>query len=135
MGPLISVQQRDKVLGYIQSAKSEGAKLLVGGGQPTHPDIADGYFIEPTVFYDVKPSMRIAREEIFGPVMSIFKWKDEADMFEAVNDVVYGLTASIWTNDIGRAQRASRKVEVGYVWINTVKYRSHKHHWWPSLSV
>ena len=121
-GPVISKQAQDRVLAYIESAKSEGARLVCGGGKPASPpaEIKDGYFIEPTIFADVQPSMRIAREEIFGPVMAVFKWCDEAEMLRMVNDTEYGLTASIWTKDIATAQEMVKKVEVGYVWVNQV---------------
>jgi betaine-aldehyde dehydrogenase len=121
MGPLISEAQRERVLGFIRSGVEEGAKLLLGGGPPKgNPALDGGFFVEPTVFVDVKPTMRIAREEIFGPVVSVFKWENEDEVFAAANDTEYGLTASIWTNDIKRAQRAVRKVEAGYVWVNQV---------------
>ena len=82
MGSIISKTQYERVLGFIDSAKQEGARLLTGGGRPTDPALAKGFFIEPTVFADVQPTMRIAREEIFGPVLAIFKWSDEAKMLE-----------------------------------------------------
>jgi betaine-aldehyde dehydrogenase len=120
MGPLISKVQFDKVMGYIHSAQAEGARLVTGGKPPSAPELEGGYYVEPTVFADVKPSMRIACEEIFGPVLSIFKWKDEDTLFEQVNAVEYGLTASIWTRDLVTAHRAAARVEAGYVWINDV---------------
>jgi betaine-aldehyde dehydrogenase len=107
-------------MGYIDSAKKEGARLINGGGPPSDPALAGGFYIEPTIFADVQPNMRIAREEIFGPVLSIFKWSDEAAMLEQVNSVEYGLTASIWTNDISTAHRTAAAVEAGFVWINEV---------------
>ncbi len=85
---------------------------------PTDPELGRGLFIEPAVFADVRPGMRIAKEEIFGPVLSVFRWSDEADMMRAVNDVEYGLTASIWTKDLMTAYRAAAAVEAGYVWVN-----------------
>jgi betaine-aldehyde dehydrogenase len=118
MGPLGSRAQFEKVLGFIRSGNEEGARLVTGGRQPDDPRLAGGYFIEPTVFADVKPAMRIAREEIFGPVLSVFKWSDEAQLFDEVNAVEYGLTASIWTRDLVTAHRAAARVEAGYVWIN-----------------
>ncbi len=118
MGAIISKTQFDRVMGYIESAKSEGARLVNGGGRPADPALAKGLYIEPTVFADVKPSMRIFKEEIFGPVVGVIKWSDEATMFEQVNGVEYGLTASIWTNDLVTAHRAAAEVEAGFVWIN-----------------
>ncbi len=107
MGAIISKTQFDRVMTYIESAKSEGARLVNGGGRPSDPKLAKGLYIEPTVFADVTPSMRIFKEEIFGPVVGVVKWSDEATMFEQVNSVEYGLTASIWTNDLTTAHRAA----------------------------
>jgi len=118
MGPLVSREQCDKVLGFIQSARDEGARLVTGGRQPDDPLLANGFFVEPTIFADVTPTMRIAREEIFGPVLSVFKWRDEDELYAQVNAVEYGLTASIWTRDLVTAHRAAARVEAGYVWIN-----------------
>jgi betaine-aldehyde dehydrogenase len=120
MGAIVSKVQFDRVMGYIESARSEGARLVSGGGRPDDPRLANGLFIEPTVFADVTPSMRIFKEEIFGPVVSVVKWSDEAAMFEQVNAVDYGLTASIWTSDLTAAHRAAAEVEAGYVWINDI---------------
>jgi betaine-aldehyde dehydrogenase len=118
MGAIISKTQFDRVMTYIESAKSEGARLINGGGRPSDPKLARGLYIEPTVFADVTPSMRIFKEEIFGPVVGVVKWSDEAKMFEQVNSVEYGLTASIWTNDLTTAHRAAAEVEAGFVWVN-----------------
>jgi betaine-aldehyde dehydrogenase len=120
MGSIISKVQHERILGFIDSAKQEGARLLTGGGRPSDPALAKGFFIEPTVFADVQPHMRIAREEIFGPVLSIFKWSDEAKMLAEVNAVEYGLTASIWTNDLSTAHRTAAAVQSGFIWINEV---------------
>ncbi|WP_250537417.1 aldehyde dehydrogenase family protein [Caballeronia sp. AZ10_KS36] len=120
MGPLISAQRRDEVLEFIKSAQTEGARLVTGGKAPDDAKFRNGFFIEPTIFSDVQPSMRIAKEEIFGPVMSVFRWRDEEELFDAVNGVEYGLTASIWTKDLVTAHRAAARVEAGYVWINQV---------------
>jgi betaine-aldehyde dehydrogenase len=120
MGAIISKTQYERILGFIESAKQEGARLFHGGGRPSDPALSKGLFIEPTVFADVQPTMRIAREEIFGPVLSIFRWSDEAKMLEDVNAVEYGLTASIWTNDLSTAHRTAAAVQAGFVWINEV---------------
>jgi betaine-aldehyde dehydrogenase len=120
MGPLISRAQFDRVMDYIESGKREGARLVTGGKAPDDPALANGYFIEPTIFADVKPGMRIAEEEIFGPVMAVFRWRDEEEVFRIANGVGYGLTASIWTTDLVRAHRAARRTESGFVWINNV---------------
>ena len=118
MGPLVSKAQQEKVLRYITLAKSEGARLVLGGKVPSDPALAKGYFVEPTIFADVLPSMRIAREEVFGPVLSVLKWSDEAQMLRDVNDVEYGLSASIWTRDLVTAHRAAQSIEAGYIWVN-----------------
>jgi len=120
MGAIVSKVQLDRVLSYIASAKEEGARLIAGGGPPNDPKLAKGFYVEPTVFADVTMTMRIAREEIFGPVLGILKWSDEAKMLEEVNMVEYGLTCSIWTNDISTAHRTAGAVEAGFVWINEV---------------
>ncbi len=119
VGPIVSQRQFDRVLGFIESAKTEGARLLTGGGKPPDPSLANGLFITPTVFDDVAPAMRIAREEIFGPVMSVMAWNDYDDMLEKVNGVEYGLTAAIVTNDLDKAMETAERVEAGYVWINS----------------
>ncbi len=121
MGPVISKVAHDRVLSYIDSAKQEGARLVVGGKVPSdNPDIKGGYFIEPTIFADVKENMRIAKEEIFGPVMSVFKWSNEDELIKAVNSTEYGLTASVYTRDIATATDMVKKIEAGFVWVNQV---------------
>ncbi|KAK8210362.1 hypothetical protein M8818_003532 [Zalaria obscura] len=121
MGPVISKEAHKRVLSFIDSANQEGARLVTGGKPPAeNEDIKGGFFIEPTIFADVKPEMRIAREEIFGPVMSVFKWTDEEDLIRTVNDTPYGLTASIYTKDVATAHETAKKVEAGFIWINQV---------------
>jgi betaine-aldehyde dehydrogenase len=119
MGAIISQAQFDRIMGFIESAKQEGAPLIAGGGRPSDPRLAKGFFIEPTVFA-VTQENRIAREEIFGPVLSVFKWSREDEMLTLVNSVEYGLTCSIWTNDLQTAHRTASEVQAGYVWINEV---------------
>jgi betaine-aldehyde dehydrogenase len=120
MGSIINQVQYDRVLRYIAAGKEDGARLVSGGKRPDDPKLAKGLFIEPTIFADVNMGMRIGKEEIFGPVLSVFKWKDEAEMLAQVNQVEYGLTCSIWTNDLATAHRTAAAVEAGYVWINEV---------------
>jgi betaine-aldehyde dehydrogenase len=120
MGAIISKVQHERILAFIESAKQEGARLVTGGSVPNDPRLSRGLFIEPTIFADVTMDMRIGREEIFGPVLSVFKWNDEQDMLAQVNQVEYGLTCSIWTNDLSTAHRTAGAVEAGYVWINEV---------------
>jgi betaine-aldehyde dehydrogenase len=118
MGPLGSRAQFEKVLRYIGYAHEDGARLVTGGKHPDDPRLARGFFVEPTVFADVTPAMRIAREEIFGPVLAVLRWNDEDALFRDVNAVDYGLSAAIFTRDIGTAHRAAARVEAGFVWIN-----------------
>ena len=120
MGAIVSRTQFDRVMEHIRAAKAEGARLVHGGAPPSDAALQRGWFIEPTVFADVTSDMRIAREEIFGPVLGVLPWEDERRMLAEVNDVPYGLTCSIWTNDISRAHRTAMAVNVGYVWINEV---------------
>jgi betaine-aldehyde dehydrogenase len=120
MGSIISQVQFDKIMGFIESGKKEGARLVCGGGRPSDAKLERGFFIEPTIFADVNMDMRIGKEEIFGPVLSMFKWSDEEKMLSQVNQVEYGLTGSIWTNDLLTAHRVAAAVESGYVWINEV---------------
>jgi betaine-aldehyde dehydrogenase len=119
MGAIVSKRQFDRVMTFIESAKNEGAEVIAGGGPPADPVLKNGFFIEPTVFA-VTEKNRIAREEIFGPVLGVFKWRNEAKMVAIVNAVEYGLTASIWTNDLNTAHRTALAVQAGYVWINEV---------------
>jgi len=120
MGAIVSKAQRDRILDFIHSAKEEGAQLISGGMIPNDPALGNGWFVLPTAFSGVTSDMRVAREEIFGPVLSILRWRDEAEMLEAVNGTDFGLTGSIWTRDIDRALRLAGRVEAGYVWINEV---------------
>jgi betaine-aldehyde dehydrogenase len=118
MGCLISQQHLDKVAGYIASGKEEGASLVTGGKAPEGEVFENGAFLLPTIFSDVKPHMKIAREEIFGPVLSVLRWDDPDEMIAAVNDVEYGLTAAAWTNDLNSAMHFATEVQAGFVWIN-----------------
>ncbi|WP_331375942.1 aldehyde dehydrogenase family protein [Sinorhizobium chiapasense] len=118
MGSLVSREHYKNVLGYIEIGKREGARVVYGGKRPDDPELAKGCFIEPTVFVDVKQSMRIAMEEIFGPVQSVIRWSDEEAMLKDVNCVEYGLTSSIYTNDLEKAHRTAAAVQAGYIWVN-----------------
>lgn len=119
LGPVVSERQFERIMGYIDSGRREGAKLVTGGDKPKGPHLANGFFIRPTVFDGVRQEMRIAREEIFGPVMSVLPWSDSADMLAKVNSVQYGLTAAIVTNRLDLAMQTAEQVEAGYVWINS----------------
>lgn len=114
MGAIVSGPQFEKVTSYIDSAKAEGATLLTGGKVVEH---GEGYFVEPTIF-EVEPDMTIACEEIFGPVLSVFRWDDYDQMMAIVNDIDYGLTGSVWTSDLETAHRAVEDIESGYLWVN-----------------
>ncbi len=120
MGAIASRSQYERVLGFIELARREGARLILGGGRPARMPPEQGWFIEPTVFADVTAQMTIAREEIFGPVLSVLRWNDRDEMLGAVNRVEYGLTCSIWTDDLETAHRTAQAVEAGFVWINEV---------------
>jgi len=118
MGPLVSEAQRDRVERYIALGKEEGATLLCGGSRADVPGKSDGYYIEPTIFSDTTPGMRIVREEIFGPVLVVQLFDDEAEAIRIANDSVYGLAGAVFTNDAARAHRVVRKLRAGITWIN-----------------
>jgi acyl-CoA reductase-like NAD-dependent aldehyde dehydrogenase len=118
MGTMVSQAQFEKVNAYIGYGIEQGAKLLTGGGRPEGEEFADGYFVAPTIFGDVTPDMRIAQEEIFGPVLSILTFRDEDEAVAIANGVDFGLTASVWTNDLRTAHRVAGRIEAGFVWIN-----------------
>jgi betaine-aldehyde dehydrogenase len=120
MGAIVSHAQYERVLHYIRTAREEGARLVSGGERPSSPALAKGHFIQPTVFSEVTSQMTIAREEIFGPVLAILRWRDEAVMLNEVNRPHYGLTCSIWTKDLVTAHRTVQRVEAGFVWVNEV---------------
>src|SRR2546428_581487 len=117
MGPVVSKQQMETVLGYIETGKKEGARLVAGGGR-ANVGGGKGYFVEPTIFDGVTNTMRIAREEIFGPVLSVIPFKSvEAGIAEG-NETTYGLAAAVWTRDVAKALKAARAIPAGTVWVN-----------------
>jgi aldehyde dehydrogenase (NAD+)/betaine-aldehyde dehydrogenase len=118
MGPINSAGQLAKVKHYIEAAKADGARLLTGGERPQGDAFARGYWVRPTVFGDVTADMRIACEEVFGPVLSVMRWSKLDEAIEMANAVEYGLTAAIWTNDINTALTTARRVRAGHQWIN-----------------
>jgi betaine-aldehyde dehydrogenase len=115
VGPLIAERQRDRVEGYIAKGRDEGARLTVGGGRP---DLDKGWFVQPTVFADVTNQMTIAREEIFGPVMSVIPFDDEKDALRIANDTPFGLAAAVWSRDIFKCFRMVKRLQAGIVWVN-----------------
>lgn len=121
VGPITTRQQYEKVLGYIDIARQDGAKLVMGGAPAKRPECGSGWFIEPTIFSGVDNRMRIAQEEVFGPILSVLRFKDEEEAVAIANDSRYGLGAGVWTADIGRAFRMSARIQSGTVWINTYR--------------
>ena len=119
MGSQISGRQMDRILDFIQSGKDEGAKLLCGGERDTEGGKAKGFFVKPTIFSEVTPRMKIAREEIFGPVLSAIRFRDVNEAVEIANGTMYGLAAAVWTRDIRLAHRVAADVRAGSVWVNT----------------
>ena len=119
MGPLVAERQRDRVEGYIAKGVAEGATLATGGGRPKHLD--RGWFIEPTVFGNVDNSSTIAQEEIFGPVLSVIPAQNEQDAVAIANDTIYGLNASVFTNDVERARDVARQLRSGTVGHNAFR--------------
>ncbi|MGM4903436.1 aldehyde dehydrogenase family protein [Tardiphaga sp. 866_E4_N2_1] len=117
MGAIISAAQLEKIRGYVQLGRTE-AKLAYGGGTPTDPHLKGGFYIHPTVFTNVDMSMRIASEEVFGPILSVLKWSDEEKMFADVNAVDYGLTGAVFTTNLRNAHHAASAIESGYIWVN-----------------
>ncbi|MBU1465489.1 MAG: aldehyde dehydrogenase family protein, partial [Gammaproteobacteria bacterium] len=117
MGPMVDKAQFDSVSGFIQSAIDDGATLELGG-VPEYQQ-GKGFFMNPTIFSDADHSMRFVQEEIFGPVLAVMTFETEEEAIELANDSKYGLGAAIWTNDLSRAHRVSRKLESGMVWVNT----------------
>jgi phenylacetaldehyde dehydrogenase len=119
MGPLISSRHRERVLGYVATATEEGAEVATGGAAAAVEGFEGGFFVQPTVISGVGNSMRVAQEEIFGPVLSVIRWHDVDELTELANAVPYGLAAGIWSSDTSKALRLAERLDVGTVWINT----------------
>jgi aldehyde dehydrogenase (NAD+) len=118
MGPMSSVAHGEKVLEYIRSALEQGARIVCGGGRAVVPGCEDGFFVEPTVLADVDNTMKVAREEIFGPVLSVISFESEEEAIAIANDTDYGLSAGIWTSDVIKAQQMAQQLQAGSIWIN-----------------
>ena len=121
VGPVTNPPQYKKILDYIDIAKGEGAKPVLGGGKAARPECGDGWFVEPTIFTGVKNSMRIAQEEVFGPVLAVIPFKDEEEAVAIGNDVVYGLAAGVWTQSMRRSLMMAERLQAGTVWVNTYR--------------
>jgi acyl-CoA reductase-like NAD-dependent aldehyde dehydrogenase len=116
LGAIVDAQQMQRVLGFIDAGREEGARIALGGSQVRRE--SGGCYVEPTIFDDVKPAMRIAREEIFGPVLSTITFRDEAEAIAIANDTPYGLAAAVWTRDLNTAHRMARAIRAGMVYVN-----------------
>ena len=121
IGPVTNKPQLEKILKYIDVAKGEGARAMLGGSRASRPECGNGWFVEPTIFAGVRNSMRIAQEEVFGPVLSVIPFTDDEEAIAIGNDVVYGLAAGVWTQNIRRALTMAEKLQAGTVWINTYR--------------
>jgi acyl-CoA reductase-like NAD-dependent aldehyde dehydrogenase len=119
MGPVNSAGHYRRVLSFVESARQDGAKLLTGGERPPGAEFRRGYWIQPTVYGDVTMNMRVAREEIFGPILSILKWRTQEEAIAMANATEYGLGSGVWTNDLKVAMTYARALQSGFVWINT----------------
>src|SRR5262249_7893644 len=125
VGPIATQPQFETVKRYIDIARGEGAHCALGGSVPTRPDLARGWFVEPTIFTDVTSDMRIAQEEVFGPVLAVLRFRSEEDAIRIANDVRYGLAAGIWTQSIPRAIRVANRLQAGTIWINNYRMVSY----------
>jgi aldehyde dehydrogenase (NAD+) len=124
IGPLATPAQYNKVLDYIGIAKDEGAATVLGGGKASRPECGKGWFVEPTIFSGVRPEMRIAKEEVFGPVLALIPFDDDEEAVRIANDSIYGLAAGVWTSSISRALTMSERLEAGTVWVNCYRVNS-----------
>jgi aldehyde dehydrogenase (NAD+) len=121
VGPVTNKPQLEKILNYIEIATGEGAKPVLGGARATRPECGSGWFVEPTIFEGVNNRMRIAQEEVFGPVLAVIPFEDEEEAIAIGNDVVYGLAAGVWTQNMRRALAMAERLQAGTVWVNTYR--------------
>jgi aldehyde dehydrogenase (NAD+) len=121
VGPVTNMPQFEKILSYLDIAKGEGARPVLGGHRAQRPECGEGWFVEPTIFIGVDNSMRIAQEEVFGPVLSVIPFRDEDEALAIGNDVVFGLAAGVWTSSMRRALNMSARLRAGTVWVNTYR--------------
>jgi acyl-CoA reductase-like NAD-dependent aldehyde dehydrogenase len=119
MGPVNSAAHYQRMLSFVESARTDGAKLLTGGERPAGEAFRRGYWLRPTVYGDVTMAMRVAREEIFGPILSVLKWRTEDEAIAMANATEYGLASGVWTHDLPTAMRFAKALQSGFVWINT----------------
>ena len=118
IGPLVSEQQLERVTGYLDIGQKEGAKALAGGGRVTEGALSKGFFVSPTVFAGVEDNMRIAQEEIFGPVISAIAFKDMDELVKRANNTTFGLGSGLWTRDVSKAHAVAKRLRAGSVWVN-----------------
>jgi (Z)-2-((N-methylformamido)methylene)-5-hydroxybutyrolactone dehydrogenase len=121
VGPVTTPAQYKKILSYIEIAKAEGGNCVLGGGAAAREEGGGEFFVKPTIFTGVHNKMRIAQEEVFGPVLAVIKFKDEEDAVRIANDVAFGLGAGVWTQSVKRAHNMARRIGAGTVWINTYR--------------
>jgi aldehyde dehydrogenase (NAD+) len=121
MGPIAFKEQLEKVQGYVDTGREEGADLAYGGKSPEDPALKDGFFMEPTILTNVNNTMKVAREEIFGPVLSVIPVESEEEVVRQANDTPFGLAAAVWTKDVQRAHRVAHALKAGTVWINAYR--------------
>jgi aldehyde dehydrogenase (NAD+) len=125
VGPISTLPQLEKVMRYIEIAKGEGARCVLGGQRASRPECGEGWFVEPTIFTDVRNDMRIAQEEVFGPVLSVIKFETDDEAVEIANDTRYGLAAGLWTSSLDRAINLPKRLKAGTVWVNAYRVVSY----------